>query len=314
MELARRVLPAISELMQSPASMLYTEPGHQFFWHGLQPKQVPTAQKACAARFAETSGGLGSPAAGEPNNDLDLTLHSLTTKGDCLGVLGLVSRSENPTNEITSDVVLLVTDALSRLRERSSMEIRLSHLNTYRTVSSTLAQSFGLQQLLETALYCSMEAVSAETASVLLLDDEKKNFVFYEVEGPTKSVLMGSTFSVDKGIAGDVLRTEKSEVINDVPADPRFYRSIDEKSNFKTRNMMAVPLVAGQERVGVLEVINKAGGDSFSEEEHLLLLSIAEEIAFAIRDAKIFEYVVNSYCKQRQGQSSCKGCQRPLGS
>lgn len=45
-----------------------------------------------------------------------------------------------------------------------------------------------------------------------------------------------------------------------------------------------------------------------------ILSSIAEEIAFAIRNANVFEYVVNSYCKQRQGQNSCKGCQRPLGS
>ena len=40
----------------------------------------------------------------------------------------------------------------------------------------------------------------------------------------------------------------------------------------------------------------------------------AEEIAFAIRNAKIFEYVVQSYCKQKQGQLSCRGCERPLGS
>ena len=55
-------------------------------------------------------------------------------------------------------------------------------------------------------------------------------------------------------------------------------------------------------------------GGSFTEEERLLLFSIAEEIAFAIRNAKLFEYVVSTYCKQRQGQMSCKGCERPLGS
>jgi hypothetical protein len=64
----------------------------------------------------------------------------------------------------------------------------------------------------------------------------------------------------------------------------------------------------------VLEVLNKTGEGSFTEEEHMLLLSIAEEIAFAIRNARVFEYVVNSYCKQRQGQASCRGCERPLGS
>jgi len=63
-----------------------------------------------------------------------------------------------------------------------------------------------------------------------------------------------------------------------------------------------------------MEVVNKSDGGPFTDEERLLLDSIAEEIAFAIRNARIFEYVVNSYCKQRQGETSCKGCRRPLRS
>lgn len=34
----------------------------------------------------------------------------------------------------------------------------------------------------------------------------------------------------------------------------------------------------------------------------------------AIRNARVFEYVVSTYCKQRQGQRSCHGCERPHGS
>lgn len=73
-------------------------------------------------------------------------------------------------------------------------------------------------------------------------------------------------------------------------------------------------MTAGEEKVGVLEVLNKVGGRPFIEEERLLFQSIAEEIAFAIRNAKLFEVVVKSYCKQRQGLNTCKGCKRPLGS
>jgi sigma-B regulation protein RsbU (phosphoserine phosphatase) len=171
-----------------------------------------------------------------------------------------------------------------------------------------------LHELLEFALYSSMEAVSAEAASVLLLDDEKEHFLFYQVEGPAKPVLMAETFSAEQGLAGAVLRTLQSEVVNDVQTDPRFYGRVDAESGFQTRNMIAVPLVAGKEKVGVLEVLNKADGGPFTEGERLLLVSIAEEIAFAIRNARLFEYVASTYCRQRRGHSSCKGCVRPLGS
>jgi transcriptional regulator with GAF, ATPase, and Fis domain len=76
--------------------------------------------------------------------------------------------------------------------------------------------------------------------------------------------------------------------------------------------MIAIPLVVKKEPVGVLEILNKTEGP-FTEDDHFLLLSLADEIAFAVRNAKIFEYVVNSYCKMRQGQRSCEGCKRPLG-
>jgi transcriptional regulator with GAF, ATPase, and Fis domain len=77
--------------------------------------------------------------------------------------------------------------------------------------------------------------------------------------------------------------------------------------------MLVIPLVTGNQPIGVLEVLNKTGGGVFTEDEQMLLLSIAEVISLAIRNAKIFEFVANSYCKQRQGQRSCRDCERPLG-
>jgi sigma-B regulation protein RsbU (phosphoserine phosphatase) len=209
----------------------------------------------------------------------------------------------------------LLANAIGRLIESVRIERQIAHLNTYLTISSLIAQPLSLHELLEIALYCCMEAVSAEAASVLLLDDEDQGqtFRFYQVAGPQEPVLGGATFPADQGIAGAILQTQQSELINDVYGDPRFYRAIDAETGFQTRNMIAVPLTAADKPVGVLEVLNKAGGEPFTEEEHLLLLSVADEIAVAIRNAIVFEYVVNSYCKQRQGQPSCRGCERPLG-
>ena len=77
--------------------------------------------------------------------------------------------------------------------------------------------------------------------------------------------------------------------------------------------MIAIPLMAGEEKVGVLELINRIDGKPFLEEELLWLIPLADEMAFAVRNAIVFEYVANTYCKQLQGMMSCKGCQRPLG-
>src|SRR5450759_227323 len=205
----------------------------------------------------------------------------------------------------------------SRLRLNASHRELLRqtrHLNTYLTVSSMVAQCLDPHELLEAVLNVIMETVSAEGASVLLLDEDQANFRFYGIEGPAKQCLMSVTFPADEGLACSILQTQKSEVINEVQRDPRFYGKIASEYGFVTQNLIVIPLTPGEEKIGVMEVLNKSGGEPFTDEERLLLDSIAEEIAFAIRNARIFEYVINSYCKQRQGETSCKGCKRPLKS
>ena len=103
-------------------------------------------------------------------------------------------------------------------------------------------------------------------------------------------------------------------MVDEAQYNPNFYEAVDRVTGLNTRRLIATPLRAKERFIGVMEVINKSGGDLFSDEDRLLLDSIAEEIAFAIRNGKMFEVVVKSYCKQRQGLNTCKGCKRPLGS
>jgi hypothetical protein len=351
-EWAAGALPCIAGVTGSSAALLYiVDPrlaSPRFLSSGFQPEGAVEIERLCAGHFERP---VQTPGSGP---SADLVLLELWAEGKCVGLLGLVgaaaSRQHSPEaagspapaapdesgvgatggrpilsaeqggrppdapTPLMERLLPLLARVVDNLAERARTARQLTYLNTYLTVSSMLSQSQDLHELLGIALYCCMEAVSAETASVLLLDDERKNFRFYHVEGPSKPLLEKASFPADQGLAGSVLRTRRAEVINDVRNDPRFYGQIDQKSGFQTRNMIVIPLVAGEEPVGVLEVLNKAGGADFTSDEQLLLLSIAEEIAFAVRNGKVFEYVVNSYCKQRQGLTSCAGCRRPLGS
>jgi GAF domain-containing protein len=296
-------------------------PAPLFYHHGLQPEAVPSSRKLSAdllGQMARQTHWQPFQVSGSLVQDIpgDLALYPVRSQQGCVGLLGLAMREGTalPPGDVMETLLRLLANAAYRLLERADSERQIAHLNTYLTVSSMLAQPLDLHELLEAALYCCMDVASAEAASVLLLDDEKENFHFYQVEGPAKPMLMAATFPADSGLAGSVLHTQQSEVINNVQADPRFYQRVDAQTGFQTRNMIAIPLTAGEEKVGVLEVLNKADGGPFAEDEHMLLASVAEEIAFAVRNAKVFEYVVNTYCKQRQGQRSCRGCERPLGS
>jgi hypothetical protein len=320
-EFADTFLRGLARLIQAPAAVLYLEDpalnGNSFFQMGLPPEAVPIVRSQCAAQFHPEPGKANlQPVPLGPAAEACLHLSSLPGPKKVMGLLGLGLPEQGPESArvLVDKATPLLTHSLRQMIDRLDYEKQISNLNIYLNVSSMITQALDLRDALEAVLYFCMEAVSAEAASVLLLDYEKKSFRFYSAEGPTKPVLLTATFPADQGLAGSVLETQQSEIINDVQNDPRFYGKFDGESGFRTHNMIVIPLSAGEEKIGVLEVLNKVGGEPFYEDERLMLHNIAEEIAFAIRNGKMFEVVVKSYCKQRQGLNTCKGCKRPLGS
>ena len=321
-DLATRVLPILSDLAGASGAFLHLSDyrlSAPFDGASGVTDDMARAAAATSPDWFDRSNDDPSPFDAclvTDDGEIPCTVYPLPVRGRIIGLVGLLGLGDEwLANELVWAKAL---SSLGRVADRLVGRIvddrKLLHLNTYLTVSSMLSKSVDLSELLEIALYCSMEAASAEAASILLLDEEKENFRFYSVEGVAKPLLGGSTFPAMEGVAGRVLASREAEVVNDVETDPQFYGQIDQRTGYQTRNMIAVPLVAGEEPVGVLEVLNRTDGGAFTADERQILVSVAEEIAFAVRNATIFDYVVNTYCKRRQGENSCKGCERPLGS
>jgi hypothetical protein len=322
-ELAELLLHSLEKSLHTPAAVLYLEDpalhDQAFFQTGLPPETVDLVRSQCAAQFHADLGKADLQPVPIPlshSADTHLFLYPLHGPQKVPGLLGVVypETGSDSARVLVDRAVPLLAYPLRQMIDRMDYEKQISSLNLYLNVSSLIAQALDLREALEAVLYSCMEAVSAEAASVLLLDYEKQNFRFYSAEGPAKPVLLTASFPADQGLASHVLQTQQSEIVNDVQQTPWFYDKVDGESGFRTRNMIVIPLTAGEEKIGILEVLNKVGGEPFYEGERLMLQNFAEEIAFAIRNGKMFEVVVKSYCKQRQGLNTCKGCKRPLGS
>ena len=296
--LAQRALPGLMRVMGATGAILCLEeprpPFHSLFPEGIQANTLPLIKSICTEQFQQIPPQDDSlpiivPLA--PQEAAHLVLFSLGRKTKKLGFFGLVlpAPDQLPRQIFMRKITALLAYFIGQFLDRLAYDKKIAHLKTYLAVSSKISQTLNLREVVEAVLYSSIAAVAAEAASVLLLDAEKKNFRFYGVEGPAKPVLLDVTFPVDQGLAGYVFQTQQSAIFNEVQQDPRFYGKFDSVSGFETQNLVAIPLVAGDEKVGVLEVLNKAGGEPFYEDDRLLLESIAEEIAFAIRNANIWE-------------------------
>jgi signal transduction histidine kinase len=165
-------------------------------------------------------------------------------------------------------LVLELTQALKREQKITSA---LRHVATALRVSSTL------DELLEVVLRKTREVVEAERATIYLLEEDEL------VSRVTRGSKMGAIrLKVGEGIAGTVAKTGKAIFVPDAYADPRFSQKWDKLTGFRTRNMLAVPILNHNgQAIGVTQVLNKASGE-FTEEDASTLESLASQAAVSL--------------------------------
>jgi diguanylate cyclase (GGDEF)-like protein len=145
-----------------------------------------------------------------------------------------------------------------------------------------------LRQILEKAF----EFVPSESGSILLDDPFRKvaarkdnELVFIATFGQSSRELIGQRLSAQHGIVGRVYQTGTPYLSEDVTSDQFFYGQIDEKIGHLTHSLVAVPIYIGKHVCGVLELINRLDGQSFTHRDMTLLEIFAGYTSFTIQNA-----------------------------
>lgn len=145
-------------------------------------------------------------------------------------------------------------------------------------ITRQMAETFEMQPLLETIAKAGMMALSCERATVFLYDSGTDELYSRVATGAGEI-----RFSARLGIAGDAVRTGQVVLVPDAYADPRFNHEVDRQTGFRTRNLLTLPLILpGGEVIGVLQVLNKIGGD-FSNEDRLMAETFGALTAITIK-------------------------------
>src|SRR3954453_23603143 len=122
----------------------------------------------------------------------------------------------------------------------------------------------------------------AKAASVFLLDEATDELVFEAVAGEGADTLVGQRFPADTGVAGWVLVTRQAIVVEDLTKDTRFSREAAESTGFVPKGLMAVPLLAEERALGVLEVLDRPQQSKFTLAEMDLLGLFGNQAAIAL--------------------------------
>ena len=163
-------------------------------------------------------------------------------------------------------------------------EVLMELFDIARSLSSTL----DTDSLLKKIGHAAEQLTEAEASSIMLLDQKKEFLLFKVATGEKGMAMKRMKVKVGEGIAGWVAQQKKYITVNDVKKDPRFASSFDQSSGFRTRSILCVPLMLGEEIIGVAEVLNKKGG-GFSEEDEKILESLGSLASVSISNARLVE-------------------------
>ncbi len=136
--------------------------------------------------------------------------------------------------------------------------------------------------LLQSVVEVARAIFGARASSIFLLDEEADELVFEAVAGEGAETLVGKRFPSSTGVAGWVLVTRQSLVIEDVSQDPRFSKDVAESTGFVPKGLMAVPLLHDEQVLGVLEVLDRPARSQFSLVEMDVLGLFANQAAIAL--------------------------------
>ena len=129
----------------------------------------------------------------------------------------------------------------------------------------------GLRGLLERILEKSRPWMRAEACSIFLPDPATGELVIHSAHGDSAPQLGSLRVPAGQGIVGAAMGEKKLIRVDDVTRDARFFSQADEQTGWRTKALLAAPLLDGEECIGVIEFLNPQGRESFQREDEELM-------------------------------------------
>ena len=174
----------------------------------------------------------------------------------------------------------------------------VDELSVFNDIGRTITSSLDIDQVLATIMDRISALLKPRNWSLLLVDDATQELYFQVFVGtPMPEKIKEVRLKIGEGIAGWVAKEKKPLWVPDAYQDPRFTPKVDAATDFKTTQILCVPLVSKDRVLGVVELVNASDGRAtagvdpappFKEEDLKVLQTIADYAAIAIENARNF--------------------------
>ena len=178
---------------------------------------------------------------------------------------------------------------IERLKRRLADERFAEDLRealTLAAAAGTIASPVSHSRLLEMIVETAANVIVARAAALFLIDEEREELIFEVALGSKAGEVKKFRVPLGHGIAGLVALSGQPMAVSG-ENHPRQASDIAESVGYKPQSILCVPLYYGDQIIGVLELLDKEGADSFSPEDMQDLGFFANQAAVAIEQSRI---------------------------
>ena len=153
-------------------------------------------------------------------------------------------------------------------------------------VAEVLSGVLDIEALIPIIMERACSLLNTERCSLFLVDMEKQELVSCFQGGLDKRIRV----PLKRGIVGHTATTGEVVNIPDAYEDPRFDKSVDLKTGFRTKTLLTVPIFNNRgEIAGVTEMINKKDVKPFDEEDIRMLMAFNVFCGISLDNSKLYQ-------------------------
>ncbi len=185
-------------------------------------------------------------------------------------------------------------EALVHTKEVEILNRRLSEkikeLTLLYSVSESMSGTFSsVDQVLEKGLEIVAKSLECERVSIMFYDRPSNSLYVRAAKGLNIEITKDLRIPVGQGISGKVFQLGSSLIVRDV--NKELDESLRNQWFYKTRSLISVPLFIQNEPFGVINTTDKIGDTLFTNDDLVILETIAKKISLNIENVILYESV-----------------------
>ena len=212
-----------------------------------------------------------------------LSVPVINNRKEVVSVLQFLNRrDQKPFSNVDINFVKILSLVAGLLMENDKMynisTQAKKEVNQFINSSNIIQNNGTIKSVLKDVVHSALETVSGDRATLFIHDKVIGALSTYIVDGGE----MPLTVPISHGIAASACKEAKPIYVNDAYHDPRFNKMIDFHTQYKTKSVIAVPIISRFDGVlGVIEVLNKKNG-SFTDDDVSILQSFSTLCALSL--------------------------------